>query len=87
MPWNIQTRNAQNFPLRVSALHGCYPQGAFIELKQCFRNGPLYAAQLHAWSRIKIGRLLLSSECTHTTLPGLYPSLGVKVAPGRLLII
>jgi hypothetical protein len=46
-----------------------------------------YAAQLHAWTRIKISRFLLNTECIHTTLPGLYPYLGVKVAPGRLFII
>jgi len=32
-------------------------------------------------------RTLLITECTHTSLPGLYPYLGSQVAPGRLLII
>jgi len=77
----------QNFLLRVLALHGRHPQGAFIQLKQCFRNDQLHAAQLHAWTRVKISRLLLNTECTRTLLLGLYPYLGVKVALGRLLII
>ena len=55
--------------------------------KQCFRNGPLSASQLHPWTRTKISRFLLNTECTnthtHTThnTTGTLPIFGCRGGP------